>query len=327
MSDTTQVQGQRAAAEYLRELLLKPGRYRDAWQQRVIRPRDGVITQMAVAEIIGDHLRSSLAPRPVPSQMIPHQLRDVVSEALSGRQLSLETIQLYSDAFGFTAHEVDRLKRLRTGSTRIRILSGREAVSVERELVDVLGPRLHQTLSLHDHVYVGQDRRIDRARMLQVVEAIAPSVDRIPFLCDTNVLSIEVGQGGKELSGDVKRIREGIFFTEILLSRTLDLGETTTLEYWLSYRFPGNSADQSEREFRRGVLRQAANLDMRVEFHRDQLPTRVCWARWDGADGDVLEEEDVTLDRQHSVHRYLQSVEKTVVGFRWSWDRNETLRD
>jgi hypothetical protein len=270
--------------------------------------------------VVVDHLRSSTDGRPAPSILVPHQLRGVVSEALSGRALSLDTLRLFTDAFGFSAHEADRLKRLRTGSARIRIVSGREAVSAERELVDVLGPRLHQTLSLHDHVYVGSDRRIDRARMLQVIEAIVPGVDRIPFLCDTNVLSIEVGQGGKELSGDVKQIRHGIFFTEILLSRTLDLGETITLEYWLSYRFPGDATDHSEREFRRGVLRQVANLDMRVEFHRDRLPTRVWWARWDGAEGDILEEEEVTLDRQHSVHRYVESVEKTVVGFRWSWD-------
>jgi hypothetical protein len=326
MNDTPQVHGQRIAAEYLRELLLKPGRYRDAWHQRVARPRDGVINQMAVAEVIGDYLRSSPDGRPAASQMIPHQLRVVISEALSGRQLSLETLALFADAFGFTAHEADRLRRLRTGSTRIRILSGREAVSAERELTDVLGPRLHQTLSLHDHVYIGSDRRIDRVRLLQVIEAIVPGVDRIPFLCDTNVLTIEVGQGGKELSGDVRQIRAGIFYTDILLSRTLDLGETITLEYWVTYRFPGDQADPSEREYRRGVLRQAANVDVRVEFSQDRLPTGVWWARWDGAEGEIVDEEEVTLDGQNSVQRFLHSVEKTVVGFRWSWDLERTTR-
>jgi hypothetical protein len=320
MSDTTQIQGQRAAAEYLRELLLKPGRYRDAWQERVIRPREGVINQMAVAEVIGDHLRSLPGGRSGTAQMIPYQLRDIVSEALSGRQLSLEAVQLFTDAFGFAAHEADRLRQLRTGTARIRVLSGRQAVAEERELTEVLGPRMHQTLSLHDHVYVGSDGRIERARLLQVIEAIVPGMDRIPFLCDTNVLTIEVGQGGKELSGDVKQIRTGIFFTEILLSRTLDLGETITLEYCVTYRFPGDAADRSEREFRRGVLRQAGNLDMRVEFHALRLPARVWWARWDGAEGEIVEEEEVTLDLQHSVHRYLHSLEKAVVGFRWSWD-------
>jgi hypothetical protein len=320
MIDKTQVQGQRAAGEYLRELLLKPGRYRDAWQQRVTRPRDAVINQMAVAEVIGDYLRSSPGGRATTAQMVPYQLRDIVSEALSGRQLSPEAVQLFIGAFGFAEHEADRLRQLRSGSKRIRTLTGRQAVAAERELVDVLGPRKHQTLSLHDHVYVGSDARIERARLLQVIEAIVPGMDRLPFLCDTNVLTVEVGQGGKELSGDVQRIRSGIFYTEILLSRTLDLGETITLEYCVTYRFPGDATDPSEREFRRGVLRQAGNLDMRVEFHKDRLPKRVFWARWDGNEGDIVEEEEVTLDTQHSVHRYLNSLEKTVVGFRWSWD-------
>jgi hypothetical protein len=35
--------------------------------------------------------------------------------------------------------------------------------------------------------------------------------------------------------------------------------------------------------------------------------------------GDVLEQEPVTLDAQHSVHRYLRFLEKSVAGFRWTW--------
>jgi hypothetical protein len=27
----------------------------------------------------------------------------------------------------------------------------------------------------------------------------------------------------------------------------------------------------------------------------------------------------MTLDSQHSAHRYLRSLEKVVVGFRWTW--------
>ena len=45
----------------------------------------------------------------------------------------------------------------------------------------------------------------------------------------------------------------------------------------------------------------------------------VWWAIWAGVDGPVAEQEQVTLDSQHSAHRYLRSLEKVVVGFRWSW--------
>jgi hypothetical protein len=320
MSDVAHPEGQRAAAEYLRQLLLKPGSYRSAWQERVGRPRDGVINQMAVAEVVIGRLRS--APGHVgEAQMMPYQLREIVSGALSGR-LSRQTLELFIGAFGFAQHEADRLRKLYAGSAKITVISGSHAFTVyaERELAEVLGPRQHQTLSLHDHVYVGADGRIDRARMLHVIEAIEPGVDRIPFLCDTNVLTVEVGQGGKELAGEVQQIRADVYFTEILLARTLELGETITLEYWLTYRFPGDPLDSAEREFRRAVMRQAQNLDMRVEFHADKLPGQVWWAHWDGVEGDVIEQELVTLDSQHSAHRYLRSLDRAVAGFRWSWD-------
>jgi len=201
-------------------------------------------------------------------------------------------------------------------------MTGSHAVptQAERDVVQVVGPRKHQTLSLHDHVYVGADGRIDRARMLQVIEATAQGVDRIPFLCDTNVLTIEVGQGGKELSGEVRQIGDDVYFTEILLARTLDLGETITLEYWVTYRFPGDVTDPAEREFRRAVMRHVENLDMRIEFHPDRLPAGVWWAHWDGVDGNIVQREVVSLDNQHSSHRYVRSLDKTVAGFLWEWN-------
>ena len=61
------------------------------------------------------------------------------------------------------------------------------------------------------------------------------------------------------------------------------------------------------------------NFDIRVEFHPDKLPSGVWWATWDGVEGGIIEQEPVNLDTQHSVHRYLRFVEKTVAGFHWSW--------
>jgi hypothetical protein len=313
--------GRRAASHYLQQLLLKPGSYRRSWEQYVSRERPGTINQLAVAEVIARHLWS--VPRsPADVDVTPHQLKDTVSRALTGRLLSRPALSLFIEAFGFSEHEAERLWRLWNGSASIGVMSGSHAVPLqaEHEVTKVLGPRQHQTLSLHDHVYVGEDGRIDRARMLQVIEATAQGVDRIPFLCDTNVLTIEVGQGGKELAGKVRHIRDDLFFTEILLARTLDLGETITLEYWITYRFPGDASDPAEREFRRAVMRHVENLDMRVEFDPNRPPAQVWWARWDGVDGDVLQQEAVTLDNQNSAHRYVRSLDKTVVGFYWQWD-------
>jgi hypothetical protein len=321
VSDATHIEGRRAAAEYLRQLLLKPGRYLEAWQQHVARPRDGVINQMAVAEVIAGRLRAAPS-HPGDAQIMPYQLRDTVSGALSGVNLSPDTMQLFISAFGFSEHEAGRLRRLWRGSPSIVVMSGTHAVAAQtqRQVHEVVGPPRHQTLSLHDHIYVGEDGRIDRARLLHVIEAIAHGVDRVPFLCDTNVLTVEVGQGGKELNGNVQQIRSDLFFAEILLARTLDLGETITLEYWVTYRFPGDPADPAEREYRRAVLRHADNIDLRVEFHPDRLPAQVWWAHWDGDHGDVIQCEAVTLDSQFSAHRYVRSADKTVVGFYWLWE-------
>ena len=313
--------GRRAASEYLQQLLLKPGGYRQAWERYATRERRGTINQLAVAEVLARYLWS--APRtPGDSIVTPHQLKDTVSRALTGRLLSRAALALFIDAFGFSEHEAGRLWRLWNGSATIGVMSGTHAVpvSAEQDVDAALGPRRHQTLSLHDHIWVGSDGRIDRARTMQVIEAIEPGVDRIPFVCDTNVLTLEVGQGCKELTGEVRRIGADVFATEILLARTLNMGETLTLEYWLSYRRPGDPADPAECEYRRAVMRKVDNFDMRIEFHSQKLPAQVWWAHWDGIEGQVLEREAVTLDTQHYAHRYLRSLEKTVAGFYWQWD-------
>lgn len=321
MSDAAHLAGQRAAAEYLRSLLLKPGPYRQAWEQHVVRPRDGVVNQLAVAEVLADHQRSGRVGSS-DTDDLPYQLRQLVADVLSGQLVSRSALSQFIAAFGFSEDEAGRLWRLWGGSATISVLSGSHAVPTQAELevVDVVGPKRHQTLSLHYHIWVGADRRIDRVRILQVIEATAQGVDRIPFVCDTSVLTIEVGQGCKELASPLRQVRDDMFTTEILLARTLDLGETLTLEYWVTYRYPGDMADPAEREQRYGVVRRLENFDMRVQFHPDQLPARVWWARWDGIEGDVAEQEEASLDSQHAAHRYMRSVSKTVVGFRWEWD-------
>ena len=149
--------------------------------------------------------------------------------------------------------------------------------------------------------------------------ATAAKVDSIPFLYDTSALTVECGQGCRGLSGRLRQAGPGVFETDIMLARTLGLGETITVEYWTTYRLPGDLSRQHEREYRRGVLRHMDNFDMRVEFHPDRLPAAVWWARWDGTDGDVLDQQQVELDSQHSAQRYLRSMDRAVVGFRWVW--------
>jgi hypothetical protein len=320
VTDATGDAGRRAAAVYLRVLLAEQGRYRRRWEQYALRSRSGEVNQLAVAELLAHHLWSH--PRvPGDEDVLARQLKDTVSRALYGTVLSRPTLALFIDAFGMSGAHASRLWRLWEGSGRISVLLGQRAIGpkTEAKLRAALGPRRHQTVSMHDHVYVGADGRIARTRTLQVIEAITDCVDRIPYLYDTGALTLEVGQGCGEVSGELYRIGEGVYATTIPLARELSAGETISLEYLTTYRYPGNLDAPHEREYRRAVMRQLENLDMRVEFHPDMLPAEVHWAVWDGVNGDMLERERVYLGSQHEVQRYLRSVEKTVVGFRWSW--------
>jgi hypothetical protein len=320
VTDQPSVAGRRAAARYLAELLLRPGRYRRLWEKFAERTRPGEINQLAVAEALAHHLWDF--PRSASdTDVLPRQLKDTVARALSGRLLSRSTLSLFIDAFGFSDDEALRLWRLWQGSGAISVLSGPRAMPPDKmaEVAAALGPRRHQTVSLHDHVHVGADGRLARTRTLQVVEAVAEGLDRIPYLYDTSILTLEVGQGCREPAGPLYQIREGVFAIDIPLAKSLTVGETLTLEYWTTYHYPGHLDDPQECEFRRAAMGRLENFDMRVQFHPDKLPAAVWWSVWDGVDGDIVDDEPVTPDSQHSVHRYLRFLERTVVGFHWSW--------
>jgi len=144
--------GRRAAADYLRQLLLKPGSYRETWQKHVVRARQDSINQLAVSEVLARHM--SAVSGTDEGIIKPHQLKDTVSRALSGRLLSRSALELFIDGFGFTGDETERLWRLWNGSGTISVMSGTHAVPAcsEQDLDAAIGPRRHQTLSMHDHV-------------------------------------------------------------------------------------------------------------------------------------------------------------------------------
>ena len=321
MTEPQLTAGRQAAGRYLRELLLRPGRYRQLWESCAERTRPGAINHLAVANVLAHHLWAS--PRATgTSDVLARQLKDTVGRALSGQVLSRSTLALFVAAFGFSPQEEERLWRLWRGSGRITVLAGPRAMrsGAAAKVVSQLGPRRHQTVSLHDHVYVGADRKPARTRTLQVVEAIVDGLDAIPYLYDTNAVSLELGQGCAGPPGPIHQISDAVYATDIPLTRTLALGETLTLEYWTSYHYRGDPSDPEELEYRRGVMATLENFDMRIEFHPDELPVAVWWAVWDGMEGGILDQELVVPDNQHSVHRYLRSLERSVVGFHWRWE-------
>lgn len=304
--------GAQAAAAYLRELLLRPGRYRRKWEQYAERSRLGQVNQLAVADVLAHYLWEH--PRaPGDADVLPRQLKDTASRALSGRLLSKATLALFTDAFGFGAFEREQLLKLWEGSAHVRVLSGPRAIREDK--ASALGSPRVKTLSLHDHHYLGPDGLPERHRVIQVIEAIVDGVDRLPYRADTNALTIEVVQGFSGLASEVYQPMAGLFVVDMLLARPLALGETATLEYSASFHY----SEPPPPEFRRIVQFFVENLDIRVQFHPARLPAKVEWAVWDGMDGPIVERETVALDSQFAVHRYLRLAEKTAVGFHWDW--------
>ena len=304
--------GVQAAASYIRELLLRPGRYRRKWEQYAERSRVGQVNQLAVAEVLAHYLWQH--PRAKgDTDVLPRQLKDTASRALSGKLLSKATLFLFMDAFGLGAPEREQLLKLWEGSAYVRVLSGPRAIRDDQ--ASMLGSRRVKTLALHDHHYLGADGMPVKHRVIHVIEAITDDVDRIPIRADTNAVTIEVGQGFSGLAGPVYQPIEELFVVDMLLAKPLAAGETATLEYWVSFHY----AQAPPPEFRRVVQFFVENLDIRVEFHPEKVPGNVEWAIWDGLDGPIVERERVDLDSQFAVHRYLRLAEKTAVGFHWDW--------
>lgn len=312
-----------AAAAYLRELLLDPGRTRSTWEQYAERNRPGYINQLAVAEVLARHLWD-YPRRPGDNEILPRQLKDTASRALSGKLLSKSALRLFMDAFSIPPFEREQLWKLWEGSSQIRVLSGPRSFArqARAEIETALGPAVHRTLSVHDHHYVGLDCLPNRTRTLQVIEAIADGVSRIPYLYNTDALAVDLVQGCTGLGARFTEVTNGFFATDMLLAKTLRLGETLTLEHVTSFKYakiPVREMNGDLCQYRRAVRRRMENVDIRIEFDPRMLPRHVWWAVWDGVAGNVISQEGVALDSQNSAQRFLRFIENTVAGFHWQW--------
>ena len=169
-----------AAAEYLHELLLRPGRTRRTWEQYAERTRLGQVNQLAGGEVLARHLWQHPRRRG-DGDLLPRQLKDTAARALSGRLLSRATLELFMDAFALPDAEQDQLWRLWEGSPRVRMLTGSRAIrpDAEQEVAAFPGLPGHQTVSLHDHAFVRADGLIGGVRTIQVIEALRDGLDGV----------------------------------------------------------------------------------------------------------------------------------------------------
>ena len=300
--------GQREAADLLRHLLLTPGPYRRRWL-RHCRTRVEVdeLHQPAVCAVIADWLveageMSESVDDPA------RRIRDRIRRALSGEVLTSTTIDWFAGAFQFTDDDRERLISVLNGSVQTRVLAGKLAA-----VPGWAQPRRHRTVSVQEHHYIGPEGLPVRHRTSQVVEAIEV-MDRHRYMFDSDALSVRVDQGGRIVS-PLMKLGDELFGVDVLLTRPLRPGETTTLTYDTRFGY----VEPPPPEFRRTAFGVLLNVDLRVEFHPDRLPDRVYLATWPSLTDPAVDREVVPLEPDHSVHRYFSRLQDTVVGFHWNW--------
>lgn len=302
--------GTREAADHLGRLLATPGPYRRRWERvSVVSVAPGEVHLPAVCTVLADYLIDQGELREDDSSP-KRRVRDRVRRALSGEVLTPSTVRAFAGAFQFGADELERLEALLSGSSGVRMLSGRYAGSPA-----VLAQRRgYRTISLHERHYVNADRLPYRHRTSQVIEAVDDRVVRHRYIFDAAALTVDVLHGGFA-SGEIAAVGDGLYATDITLTRPLRRGETTSLVYETRFAYPEPPAP----EFRRAGVNRIENVDLLVQFDPARLPHAVFFASWPALDGSPENQTEMRLEPDGSVHVFLAGLEHAIAGFHWEW--------
>ncbi|MFZ1411367.1 MAG: hypothetical protein WAS07_07915 [Micropruina sp.] len=289
----------------LRELLADRPEYANLWRVQVDRQQSGAIHQSGVCHVIAHYLWDNGLHSDTDTDL-PRKLKDRVYRALAGQSLSRATLRWFIEAFEMSPADAAELLRLSTPSGAGNTVLGGLTLHP-----GTLPPRRHSTVSLHEWHNVGPDGLPDSHRTVHVIRADEP-MDRYPYIFDTDAASVQVVRGGR--AGQPYALDHNLFAVDIELSQPLRAGDTSSFEYitrfW--YRTP------PAQEFRRASTARVENVDLRVQFHPLRLPSKVWWSVWPALDAEPDLSQEVALDADKGVHRYLSSIEATIVGFRWN---------
>lgn len=296
----------------LRELLLDK-HYACRWQAYIGRRQTHALHQSGICQVIAEYLRTNHL-HPLGDEALPRKLKDRVYRALGGQSLSLGTLRWFIEAFEMSPDDTATLLRLAGSHAPGGTVIGRSLVKP-----GVLPPRRHRTVSLQEWHRVGPDGLPESHRSLHLIRA-NERLDRYPYIFDTDAASVRVVHGGR--ASEPYALDNGLYAVDIMLDQTLDVGETASMEYETTfwYRTP------PPQEFRRASSGRIDNLDLRVQFHPLRLPAQVWWSEWPALDGPPATSEPVGLDVAKSVHRHLDAIERTVVGFRWEIAQRRNVR-
>ena len=244
---------------------------------------------------------------------LPRQLKDKVSRALTGKALTAETLDWFVQAFRISPHDSQRLYDLYDGHIELMEILG--TLPPPDSDGGIRQPD-HRTTLLFEHHYVGRDGLPVHHHSQQTIYSLVEGLANYQYRIDTAEAEVRVKRGGH--AGDIYPIGHGYYALDITFPRPLGFGESQYLDYWTNFRYSA----APPLEFRRATHQRVEHLDMRVEFHREKLPSRLWWAEWSNyldINRDIVQRKEITLDNERSAHKYLDAIEHTVVGFHWIW--------
>jgi hypothetical protein len=307
--------GVQAAARRLGELLAVRPDYRRLWEEQTRQDqpeqdRGPGVQQAAVARVLVAHLFATGQTGPERPQA--RRLKDLVGRALSGRVLSVRTLDLFIGAFAMSAADAEELRGLRD---RVRAHRGAR----RGPTTSFLGfdPELpagsegqYRTVSLHEVQTLGPDGLPRTTRTVHVVRAVQ-LLTGYPYLLAPGTQRLEVLRGGR--AGRARQVNDRAAVS-IVFHHPLPPGETASLEYVCRF-LPGATGPA---RFRRGTRTRLENVELQVRFHPLRLPDRIWWTVWpDDLAEHPTQQEAVQLDQDGTVHRFVEIVERQAVGFRW----------
>ncbi len=290
-----------AAAAELHRLLTEVPEHRQRWQQYVQRRRHDGVSHTAVARVLAGITDASL-----------ESLRDRARRALSGEVLTPRTVRLFSEAFGFTVPEQERLWTLFTQQPA-------RHGSLHPAAGDVYDgePRV-STLSRSIDVTVGADRVSWDVRTALTVQALTDGVDRFPLVHTHSDIEL-TALAGCRLEPEPEPEPGATALVLAHFPRPLHAGDVHVYAYRMRFTAPAGDRDR----YVAGVATPTAVLAVQVGFTPPALPARVQWQAWSSmelGDEDVTAAHDVPLRPSHRVTWIQQDVAPgAIVGFEWSW--------
>jgi hypothetical protein len=290
----------------LQQLLMSKPHYRHQWCRRTTRARVG-LSQSAVAKVIEEYLWDS-GERSDNLTRLARQLKDRISRALNGEELSAETLKWFICAFGMDEADESRLWSAFLGAA--------SAIGVShtlRQRREMIRPQHHRTVSVIERYSVDQNGSLTLRRTYHTIRAVEDGVDSYIFNHEPEASLIQVIHGGH--LGVHYEYGGGLTSEEIVLDDSLEEAESTVLEY--QTHFEPHSTDLTE--VRRAAFARSENVDLAIEFDQVRMPARAWWCAWDDHFGDCRLIEKPIQARNGIIRKHFPFIEESVVGFRWDW--------